>query len=264
MAYLHCSAESASSAKTTNEVRNLVLLHGKALTHEVWKSTGILAKFCSMDHVQVTAIDFDVKSDHKKLQEMLDEMRKKKLVTSLPVDVLVTPSASGKSVVTWLTSDDTVEIQTLPKYVKVWMPVASPAVRHASPKKLSSAVQAIGKEKSTSFPFKVVAIYGDQDKTGKTSAEILKKQFQDDAREIELKGGHAVYRDSAYDFVKTVAEYLAVEEKHSSISKSGEKAAVGDSNNIDKKMKKKVETSATKDRFLYLAAADISYLPGAE
>lgn len=246
MDYFHCPAKQGGAGKAA--VRNLVLLHGKAYSHKIWKQSGILSKFCKLDSVQVTAIDFDVKSENEKLEKMLKAMLKAKLVTELPVDLLVTPSASGKSIVTWLLDDEQAKIRELPQYVKVWMPVASPAVRHASEKKLEAAYDVL-----RDSPFKVVAVHGDQDSDGRASSQILERLF--DARVVELKGGHAAYRDSPDDFVMEVM--LRIEEGAApSSGKEGDSGAAAKSIKEKKKAadagskpinnKKKAADTATK------------------
>jgi len=204
--YYHCPA-SKTKAETgdpaSGGVRNLVLLHGMHYTHQVWKDTGVLSALCQVESLQVTAIDLDVKSTHSDLKRALQEMLRAKLVTELPVDVLVTPSASGKSIVSWLEqSADKNEkkrnaAEELPDFVRVWIPVASPAVRTASEEALT-AIRGLAERKA----FSVVAIHGDLDAAGKQTSERLEKYAN--ARVVELKGGHSVYRDSPDDFVVEV------------------------------------------------------------
>lgn len=184
--YLHCSA---SPSPQTIDV---VLLHGAAFTKENWKTSGILEKLCQISHFSITALDLDKSASHVELKAVLDAMTQESM-TNLPVGGIVTPSASGKTIVDWLQHDN---IPELNQYIAKWIPVAPPAVKRATDKQLQ--------ELSDVLP--ILAIYGNKDEGGKVVSETLGKLSQ--AKVVEIPGSHPCYLDSPDDFIQNVRDFL--------------------------------------------------------
>jgi len=195
IAYYHCKAK----VSTTAEVKNLVLLHGAKFTKEDWKKSGILSKLCADSTLQVTAVDLNVQADHNDLIRVLNALARESLVTQLPVTALVTPSASGGSVVDWIEKKTEV-VRTLPQYVQIWIPVAANSVRRAR----QDSLKYLRRLKPS---LSIVAVYGNLDEGGRISSELLERHAGADM--VELQGTHPVYLDSPDDFVATVQKYIA-------------------------------------------------------
>lgn len=177
----------------TEENHHLVLLHGAAFTKENWKSSGILGLFAKdFPQLAVTALDLPVSADHERLASLLRSMRDEDLVEQLPVSGLVTPSASGKSITSWIRHEAS---EGLSSFVGLWIPVASYSVASCS----ASDLETLGKQAPD---LKVLAIYGDRDKKGKTVTQSLRDHAG--AETLELPGKHPVYLDSPDPFVAAV------------------------------------------------------------
>lgn len=193
--YYHCGPHPDES---TSE---LVMLHGAAFTKEDWKTSGILEKLCDLNNdedggdLTITALDLPVSATGDELMSVYDALVDKGVLSGRPV-VVVTPSASGKAVVT-LAADE----EKLSKVMKGWIPVAPPAVGHAD----DEAFEYFNK---LSIP--VLAIYGDQDSMGKKVTEKLVKLVN--AKGVELEGKHPVYLDSPDEFVQEVLQFLDEEQ----------------------------------------------------
>jgi hypothetical protein len=168
-------------------------LHGAAFTKENWKRSGILDKLCKVPKLTVTALDLNHRGNHDDLKNVLDALREKKLIQSNKPVALVTPSASGYSVVDWFTTGS---IEELEKYVGHWIPVASPAIKNADETSLNGLKGRLS----------ILAVYGSKDDGGKTVSERL--QSYADARAVEIYGGHPCYLDSPDDFIKEVMNFL--------------------------------------------------------
>lgn len=181
--YLRCGGSTQTQATTTD----LVLLHGARFTKEDWSTSGILEKLCA-DFV-VTALDLDKTAGHLELKQVLDAMKADSLLTKLPA--IVTPSASGKTIVDWL--DD---VSELTHYVGKWIPVAPPSVGKATEGQLKQLVKVLP----------ILAIYGDKDTGGKIVSEKLGRFSQ--AKVIEITGSHPCYLDNPDEFIKHVKEFL--------------------------------------------------------
>ena len=184
--YYHCSAELADASI------DLILLHGAAFTKEDWKKSEILYKLCEIPNFSVTALDLNSRANHKDLKNVLDGLRKNAVIRSKPV-ALVTPSASGYTVVDWITSGSTDELAS---YVGYWIPVASPSINKADEADLQRL--------KGRFP--ILAIYGSKDDGGKVVSKRL--QTFSDAKVVELYGSHPCYLDSPDDFVKELLNFL--------------------------------------------------------
>jgi hypothetical protein len=211
--FYSCSTPSPSSTPTTTTATStptttLVLLHGAAFTKEDWKTSGIFDRFChSMPgRSVVVALDLPVSAGQDELQNILTALatmpdsssnNKVAATISLPV-TLVTPSASGYSMVDWVKTDTSLEI--IPRFVNHWIPVASKSVTSLSDDELER-LQTIS----------ILAIYGDQDSSGKQTSELLGAKAN--ARVLELMGRHPVYLDSPGAFVTQVVNFISTPTK---------------------------------------------------
>lgn len=193
--YYHCGPLPDES---TTE---LVLLHGAAFTKEDWKKCGVLEKMCDLNNdeeggdITLTALDLPVSATGEELEAVYDALVEKGVLSGRPV-VVLTPSASGKAVVT-LAADET----KLGHVLKGWIPVAPPAVKQASDITFSSF-------NKLSLP--VLAIYGDKDLMGKNVSDKLVTLVN--AKSVELEGSHPVYLDSPDEFVQEILQFLEEEQ----------------------------------------------------
>jgi pimeloyl-ACP methyl ester carboxylesterase len=194
--YYHCGPHPDES---TTE---LVLLHGAAFTKEDWKTSGILEKLCDLNNdeeggdLTITALDLPVSATGEELTNVYDALVNEGVLSGRPV-VVVTPSASGKSVVT-LANDK----EKFQKVVKGWIPVAPPSVGQA-------ADETLGIFNELSIP--ILAIYGNQDDMGKKVTEKLVRLVEN-VKKVELEGRHPVYLDSPEEFVMEVLQFLEEEQ----------------------------------------------------
>jgi hypothetical protein len=210
--YYRCSSFDSSSATAamigTSESgtmakrrRHIVLLHGSAFTKENWKTSGILDRFCgsrssSSIAVVVTALDLPVTAKHADLMAILNAMGP----NDLPVAALVTPSASGTTVLDGIfgNAKNKNSMAELKGRVERWIPVATNALNQYSVAQLQNV--GIGRD------WPILAIYGDQDKPGKRSSELLRDGAG--AVVVQLPGRHPVYLDAPDAFVKTIFHFL--------------------------------------------------------
>jgi len=201
--YYHCSSStsSSSSSSSTSPRIDLVLLHGSRFTKEDWKTSHILQKFCSRrDGVAVTALDLSVSAKHKELLTVMDALGSSSdganRLIALPVAGLVTPSASGTTVLDAITSGN---VATMKQYTQSWIPVAA-----------NAALQYTADQLAYSSPedhWPILSIYGDRDEAGKRSSELLQRAAS--ARVVQLRGSHPCYLDSPDAFVETVLEFVS-------------------------------------------------------
>ncbi|KAL3924371.1 MAG: hypothetical protein SGILL_001086 [Bacillariaceae sp.] len=144
----------------------------------------------------VIALDFPVSTNYQGLMQVLDDLSdasgERALITG-PV-TLVTPSASGFSVVSWMMSGD---ISQLPSYIAEWVPVAPVSLVSASDEQIA-AVQSM-------FGFEILAINGNEDRAGGKYSTRLADLAN--ATAIELVGRHAVYLQSPDEFVQTILDF---------------------------------------------------------
>jgi hypothetical protein len=182
--YYHCAGSE----------KDLVLLHGAAFSKENWNSSGILSGFCINAKLSVSALDLPVSAGHEQLKSLLLTMEDSGLIKR-PV-VLVTPSASGKTITDWMLTGDVAEI---PKYVSKWIPVAAGSVARASDVQVSSL--------RGNLP--TLAIYGSRDTAGKLVSEKLVDLAG--ANILEIDGGHPAYLDSPLEFVEGILLYLGLD-----------------------------------------------------
>jgi hypothetical protein len=203
IAYYHQAAAlplGGGESSSSIQQNSLVLLHGSKFTKEDWiknSRSSTSKNIISMFHKQfpysisITAVDLPVRADHYQLVSLLDAMQDKGLI-SLPVS-LVTPSASGFSIVDWIMNDDT---NKLPKYIHTWIPVASGSASRFTEEQLTNV--------DLLEDFNIFAIYGNLDKSGKKVTKKLVKQASTITKSLELNGGHPVYLDSPNAFVNAI------------------------------------------------------------
>lgn len=188
------------AASPTEEHHHVVLLHGAAFSKEDWKTSGILGLFRKdFPSITVTALDLPVKAKHDVLERLLRSMLDEDLILRLPISALVTPSASGKSVTTWIKEKGSAGL-SFSNYVSTWIPVASYSVANCTPQDLQKLQSQFGGGGGVS----VLAIYGDKDSRGKTVSVSLQKHAG--ANALELPGSHSVYLDSPDAFVDAVGK----------------------------------------------------------
>jgi hypothetical protein len=191
VAYYSCRA-------TSNVEKTILLFHGASFTKEQWKESGILQSLCSQSTLTTYAFDMSVSSTADDLKALMDTMLQSNLIASLPVNAIVTPSASGSMVVDWgerttAASNGSSAFAPMINYWKLWVPVASPAVAYVSPKSLLSSM----------FPnIDILAVHGDQDTSGGRVMGLLETYAN--ATGVTISGGHACYMQSPDDFVKAV------------------------------------------------------------
>lgn len=185
--YYHCNQNQGEVGT------DILLLHGASFTKENWRRKGIIDNMC--EQVTVVASDLSVSADSNVLIAMLDRLERAGMIR-LPLTV-VTPSASGRTLVSWLQGASPMEDMT--KYVSIWVPVAPYSVLSATDSQLKLLLE---------YNIGVLAINGDGDRSGRQVSERLVDVA--DADSVELEGGHAVYLSSPEDFVETVLGFIGV------------------------------------------------------
>jgi abhydrolase domain-containing protein 14 len=189
--HYHCAA-----AASKEEVLDVVLLHGASFTKENWKNKGILEELCKESKLSVTALDLERSAGHKELKNVLDAMRTQGMIQAEKPVALVTPSASGWTIIDWISSDS---VESLLPYVGYWIPVASPAIGSAGEDDL----------KSLKDRLIILALYGSKDGGGKTVSERL--QTLSNAKVVEIEdAGHSCYLDQPDVFIKELLAFLPV------------------------------------------------------
>lgn len=172
----------------------MVLLHGASFTKENWKNHGILDLFCAVSQVSVTPLDLSASAGNDELRSILDSLEASSDVqVSKPV-VLVTPSASGYTIVDWITNGN---VSSIPEYIEAWVPVAPPSLSIAT----DQQVQSLG-------DLPILAIYGNGDSGGVSVSQRLGDLVN--ATVVELEGGHAVYLEQPEQFVNEVLSFLGI------------------------------------------------------
>jgi len=204
--YYHCGAKESS----TNDKLSLVLLHGARFTKEDWKTGGLLDRFCSISSLSVLALDLDVSSTYKELIAVLEALTTQdKLIPKLPV-ALVTPSASGKTMSTWITAtannNNNNNDDDMTKYIRYWIPVAPGSVQSIPAETLKSTVST--QKNNSHHQISILAIYGDKDRGGKTVSELLGTAAG--AKVVEIPGSHPCYLDSPDEFVQQIQTFLSL------------------------------------------------------
>lgn len=150
-------------------------------------------------NLSVTAWDLPVSSDGSDLASAFDAMVSKSFLSGRAVTI-ISPSASGKAMVSLAQMKSANTSNDLTRISKAWIPVAPGSV-------LSADESAIRQYKLAGIP--ILAIHGDQDKMG---AKVTHKlQVEVDAKGVELEGKHPVYLDSPEEFVQEVMQFLVEE-----------------------------------------------------
>jgi pimeloyl-ACP methyl ester carboxylesterase len=187
--YYHCAAAAGES-----DVLDVVLLHGASFTKENWKRIGILDTLCEEPKLSITALDLANGSGGVELKNVLDAMRTEGMIqTDKPV-ALVTPSASGWTVINWIGTDT---VDSLLNYVGYWIPVASPAINYAGEDEL----------KALAGRLDILAFYGSNDSGGKSVSERL--QTLSNATVVEIAdAGHSCYLDQPDVFIQKLLAFL--------------------------------------------------------
>lgn len=189
VAYFYCPAT------TQENVHHVILLHGGAYTKEIWVENGILDMFCAVPQVSVTALDLSTAAGHESLQGILNSLdASAEVQISKPV-VLITPSASGKTIVDWIINGNATDI---PVYIETWVPIATGSLPLASDQQMESLV-----------PLPILAINGNLDSAGGKYSQRLARLAG--AKAVELQGGHPVYNESPDEFVHEVLLFLGID-----------------------------------------------------
>ena len=213
LSYYHCgplpsSSSAARSDKSSvdddSNMSELVLLHGAAFTKEEWKTSNIIQMLCEINNeedegdLSILALDLPVTANGIQLGLAYDSLVMAKVLTGHPVTI-VTPSASGKSVLSLGEMKSSGSNELLTRIIKAWIPIASFGILTASE---STLVQ----YKIDNIP--ILSIHGNKDEAGKKVTERLKDVCN--AHGIELDGRHPVYLDSPEEFVQEVMQFLDV------------------------------------------------------
>jgi hypothetical protein len=189
VAYFYCPAT------TQENVHHIILLHGGAYTKEIWVENGILDMFCAVPQVSVTALDLSTAAGHESLQGILNSLDAlAEVQISKPV-VLITPSASGKTIVDWIINGNATDI---PEYIETWVPIATGSLPLASDQQVESLI-----------PLPILAINGNLDSAGGKYSQRLARLAG--AKAVELQGGHPVYNESPDEFVHEVLLFLGID-----------------------------------------------------
>jgi pimeloyl-ACP methyl ester carboxylesterase len=171
-----------------------VLLHGASFTKENWKNHGILDQFCAVPQLSVTPLDLPAYAGSEDLRSILDSLvASTDVQVSKPV-VLVTPSASGYTIVDWIINGD---VGLIPEYIETWVPIAAGSLSQAT----DAQVQSLA-------PLPILAIYGNEDSGGVQISQRLADLVG--AKAVELVGGHSVYLEQQDDFVNEVLSFLEI------------------------------------------------------
>lgn len=196
--FIHCGA-SVKKGKM-DEITEIILLHGAKYTKKDWVNSGIFDDLCLKGEgkFSVTALDLSVTATGEALRDVFNALSKKKVISGGPA-IIVSPSASGKTIMDLITIAMKENDVTLGNYLKIWVPVASPAVLSAN-----YDGKTFDFLKRQGIP--ILAINGNQDRMGKKVTEKLVELSG--ARGIEIEGSHAVYLDQPNKFVETVVQYV--------------------------------------------------------
>ena len=203
--YYHCVGDEPD-ATTTTKTHHIFLLHGASFDRDVWlDDTEILRNFCKVPGLRVSALDLPVSANYQTLQTVIDDVAAQQqastsnIIATKPV-VLVTPSASGYSMVSWMLTDNVNgEWMDVPNYIETWVPVAPVALSSASDDQIVGTVGS-----NNAVP--VLAIYGDGDSSGGRLSERLGSVVG--ATVVELSGGHPVYLQSEDEFVQNILDFI--------------------------------------------------------
>lgn len=194
--YLYCKRVGSVS-----DGLEVVMLHGAAFSTKDWQTSGILEGLCDPKQQSmissVIALDLPVSSDGDMLTEVMFSLISEGVLNNRP-KILVTPSASGKSMVTLAesivsSSNPKKELENLQRFIKMWVPVASPAVK-------SMSADAMKLFLDNKIP--IHAIYGSLDVMGSTVSKKLETYAG--ASVTEIYGHHPCYLDSPETFMRLI------------------------------------------------------------
>jgi hypothetical protein len=260
VAYYHCQSPDppvvAKSKKKAAPPRrfDLVLLHGASMTRENWKKAGILPALCANSAVvgddksipenenillpgviTVTALDLDVTATHTQLRSVLEALGQQGLV-HLPVTTLVSPSASGFTVMDWIraahathdavhnfkdktgvTDPAAATFDDMDNHFASWIPIACPAILGDNTDGPLQALrlwnvhhQEHHHHVSGQRPLEILAVYGSNDKMGLKSSQRLHLTANARVQEI-ADAQHAAYLNQPNAFVQAVRAFLIQE-----------------------------------------------------
>ena len=200
IAYFHCGPRHTPAYGKKHGHGELLLLHGARFTKEDWKSSGIMKSLCKDSKkrpgLSVTALDLSVSANGAALLSVFDALVREKVLSGDPV-VIVTPSASGKAMLTLGEVNDVKsESRSIGDVVAMWVPVACGGILKANEEALAVFAK-----------IPVLAIYGSDDPVagGQSSQRLVDLVG---AAKVELKGGHPVYLDSPKEFVELLFDHM--------------------------------------------------------
>lgn len=184
--YYRCTVSDSQESAS-----DLVLLHGSAFSKEDWRTSGILGKLCEApEFTSIVALDLSVKADYNELNQVLRSLARTNEI-GLPLAAIVTPSASGATILEWVKNGNHSELRST---ISRWIPVASNAVLLME----ESALLSI-----RDWP--ILSIYGTLDSKGKESSLRLKEESR--AQTLEIPGRHPCYLDSPEAFILAVRSF---------------------------------------------------------
>ena len=235
--YYHCNKAATPTPSNSNKKQQqqhqqqLVLLHGSRFTKEDWKTSGILQQFCQQEGFSVIALDLSVKASYADLVQVLNQLSSTLETLTLPVQGLVTPSASGKAIIDGLllnnnNKNNSKETTSLKDLTERWIPVACLGLLQVAKQQSSSSISSSSSSSTVQLPpsWPILAVHGDQDKPGKQSSELLLSWSHNNSSSSsssstsssghpqvtiqELPGRHPCYLDSPGAFVQAVTAFL--------------------------------------------------------
>ena len=206
--YLHCRAPPSESNLDSKNAVEIVLLHGAAFTAQDWDMSGILNDLCNNSNANstsfirsVTALDLEVSANGDKLWDVYNRLVSKKILSGKPV-YIISPSASGKAVLSLAENTYKSGSKKMKKMMKGWIPVACFATKSTDKKVLNI------------FPklnIPVMAVYGSLDKAGALVSEKL-VSYAGATKEM-IEGTHPCYLDSPLAFIILVQNFVAMHVK---------------------------------------------------
>ena len=186
--YLSCSSDEGNKI-------SIVMLHGAAFKKEDWKRGDILQTLCNNDY-NVMALDLPVRAGRKELKDALKAIVEdnNNNINQLPITALVTPSASGFTIVDWIQNAD----KSLSQYIEKWIPVAPGSVQQATTEELNLL---------SGIP--ILAIYGSKDSMGKKVSTRLGSNLSEETKVVEIPNAtHPCYLDDPQRFIKEVVQFV--------------------------------------------------------
>lgn len=153
---------------------HIVLLHGARFTKRDWETSGIMQKLCSRG-VSVSALNLPVRAGHAQLLQVIEALALERSI-SLPVAAVVSPSASGFTIVDGIVSGN---IGALKAKIRSWIPVASPASLQHDVSDLTPA---------NGWP--ILAVYGNQDPMGPKTSKVWADAANAKVVELQVSNEH--------------------------------------------------------------------------